>query len=130
MKDCKSRDCCARLKEMKMTDKERDKLLKKVNEYVCEKLNALKIAYEYMYKELSSPQCACTQNGICVRENEIHEPTVEIVFNQDHQTGCVEVRCTVCDAILDQYPDFTGSDKIFIKYDNYCPTCGARLKEI
>lgn len=64
-------------------------------------------------------------NGVMVRENELHEPKVEIRFTDQHPTGLAVAQCAVCHAILDK-----SEQQYTVKYGNYCPICGARLKEV
>ena len=67
-------------------------------------------------------------NGVMVRENELHEPKVEIRFTDQHPTGLAVAQCAVCHAILDEC-SFTGNGYT-VRYGNYCPICDARLKEV
>ena len=57
------------------------------------------------------------------RENELHEPKV-IRVEEKYENGAVAVeffgQCTVCGYTYSRNPDSI----------NYCPMCGARLKEV
>ena len=58
------------------------------------------------------------------RENELHEPIVNTYYKVFGIYG-TDVVCAVCDNTLSSI-----SDDPEVLYDNYCPFCGARLKEI
>ena len=68
------------------------------------------------------------------RENELHESIVEIVerVKNGHKSYCAIEKCSVCGCILSM--SRACNTKELVKGTllalNYCPNCGARLKEI
>ena len=82
-------------------------------------------------------------NGVKVRENELHEPKIEafeIPFAEYsvHPVGealyQVGYECLVCgEGHMELMTGWSKEQVINIfkrKMDNYCPNCGARLKEV
>ena len=68
------------------------------------------------------------------RENELHEPIVSIEYeNNSNLFYRDKVECSVCRYLLYKSKSKMSGKKL-VKNDiilpNYCPNCGARLKEI
>lgn len=61
------------------------------------------------------------------RENELHEPIIKIKFDIRYLMKLVEITCSVCGNTLDKY--YSEENPAKIRYPNYCPYCGARLKD-
>lgn len=91
-------------------------------------------------KEMKGDLCV---NGVPVRENELHEPEIKIelvIVSYANYLGpeChISASCPVCNKLLDSihFP-YTSEVKrtyntqfLVTKLPNYCPNCGARLKE-
>lgn len=66
-------------------------------------------------------------NGVKVRENELHEPKVKIEYDRQRSMEWVEIYCSVCGKEIGEYY-YAGPAEIV--HGNYCPNCGARLKEV
>ena len=62
------------------------------------------------------------------RENEVHEPKIKIEYDRRYSMEWVEITCSVCGYMVEKYY-FAGSPAK-IEHGNYCPNCGARLKEV
>lgn len=63
-----------------------------------------------------------------VRENTLHQPIIREV---PHSTQII-VRCSVCNKKLCDFyncTDDTSADAVDTFLPNYCPNCGARLRE-
>lgn len=66
------------------------------------------------------------------RENELHEPTVEIL-RSGNVTTTLAVLCSVCgNQILATTGHSRDNATVLARTltPNYCPYCGARLKEV
>lgn len=75
------------------------------------------------------------------RENELHEPLVETLRSIYPDVVSVQVSCSVCREVLlntNYKADLWGSELrdeylrnfALSELKNYCPHCGARIKEV
>lgn len=76
------------------------------------------------------------------RENELHEPKIDIYevtlpdsFFGNETIYHVGYKCAVCgEGRMELAPYGVGKQKVIERFkrnmDNYCPNCGARLKEV
>lgn len=70
------------------------------------------------------------------RENELHEPKIETLWSIYSDMISVQISCSVCGEILvdTEWQSYVREqflrDFVTSELKNYCPQCGARLKEI
>lgn len=64
------------------------------------------------------------------RENELHEPKITFELAHGGYNSYGSKKCSVCGYSLAYTFGCTeqGAKELYI--DNYCPNCGARLKEV
>ena len=73
------------------------------------------------------------------RENELHEPIIEVKTNKTENSATYTIKCSDCGRALKRvwsglHEEHEKYKTILLQetldYITYCPNCGARLKEI